>query len=340
MTSTLTPVTTETQIVFPWSAAGDPRFLRDREWLITNGLGGYASGTLLGLATRRYHGLFIPNLPAPRGRTMIVPRLDDEIVIDGRVVRLTGACLADGTCEGDFATHLREFRLDWQIPTWTFEVAGRRIEKKIVMPFGQNTTYVQYTLLSGEPCRLHLRPFFTFRMHDGPLAATADWPFSLRIERGGRHEVHPADGVPPTRFALRPRCGAFVGDERSSSVFYEIEKSRGYDSVEDLLTPGYFAHDLKVGEEVSLLFSTEPWELLDRGGEAVIAAEKQRLQKLMTLAPEPAQRFPLSQLVLAADQFIVLPGSRLEENAIARASGDEVRTIIAGYHWPTGAATP
>jgi predicted glycogen debranching enzyme len=327
---------TDEAIVFNWSPQGDPEFLRQREWLVTNGLGGYASGTLLGLATRRYHGLFVPNLPSPRGRTVMVPRLDDEVVFDGRSVHLSGAEFMDGRREGELPRHLSEFRVEWQIPSWTFDVAGRRITKRIVMPFGQNTTYVEYTLVSGPPCRLRVRPFFTFRMHDGPLGTPGDWSFSLLIKRGGRYEMHAFDGAPPLRFCMRPRAGAFVVDERTAEgVFYEVEKSRGYDHREDLQTPGYFAHDLEIGKPVSAVFSTEPWELLDLDGATVMHAERARLQKLLSLAPPVAQSGPLAQLVIAADQFVILPGSRLEENAIARASGDEVRTVVAGYHWFT-----
>jgi predicted glycogen debranching enzyme len=337
MTSTLTPAMTETAIVLPWDENKDTEFLRSREWLVTNGLGGYASGTLLGLGTRRYHGLFVPNLPAPRGRTMMVPRLEDELLLrDGKAVRLSGAEFMDGRREGHFDRHLREFRLDWQVPTWTFDVAGRKIEKRVVMPFGQNTVYVEYTLREGEPCRLHLRPFLTFRMHDGPLGVPGEWPFPLVINRGGRYEVQAFEGAPPLRFCLRPRCGAFVVDEQTcDGLYYDVEKSRGYDHREDLFTPGYFVHEIEVGKPVAVVFSTEPWELLDLDASAVFEAERQRLQKLVSLAPDSAKQGAITQLVLAADQFIILPGTRLEESAMARAAGDEVRTVIAGYHWFT-----
>jgi predicted glycogen debranching enzyme len=335
MSTTLVPPGASEAIVIDWSEGRDPEELRSREWLVTNGLGGYASGTLLGVPTRRYHGLFVPNLPAPRGRTMLVPRLDDEIVTgDGRV-RLAGAEFMDGRREGALERHLREFRVDGQTPTWTFEVAGRRIAKRVLMPFGQNTAYVEYALLSGEPCRLHLRPFFTFRMHDGPLGVPGDWPFTLVIERGARYAVHAFEGAPPLRVCLRPNAGAFVVDEQTAvGVCYAEEKARGYDHREDLVTPGYFAVDLAPERPVSIVFSTERWELLDLEGEAVMAAERQRLQRLLALAV-PARSGLAAQLVLAADQFVILPGSRLEETALARASGDEVRTVIAGYHWFT-----
>lgn len=129
----------EPVLAFPWHAGDDSAFLRAREWLVTNGLGGYASGTLLGVGTRRYHGLFIPNLPAPRGRTVLVPRLDEEVHCEGRRVQLGGAELADGKMEGEVHRFLAEFRQESQTPVWVFEIDGHTLEKRVVMAYGENT---------------------------------------------------------------------------------------------------------------------------------------------------------------------------------------------------------
>src|SRR5206468_12611716 len=147
---------------FPRQGDGEIDFLLAREWLATNGLGGYASGTLSGIATRRYHGLFIPNLPAPCGRTMVIPRLDEEVCSGASAVLLGGAEFEDGHIEGDGHRLLREFRLDSLIPTWTFEIPGEGaggnhhciLEKRIVMPHTLNTVYVEYRLVSGDPITL------------------------------------------------------------------------------------------------------------------------------------------------------------------------------------------
>src|SRR5512134_3315326 len=101
-------------IAFPWQRDHDSGFLREREWLVTNGLGGYASGTLLGWATRKYHGIFVPNLPSPHGRTVVIPRLDEEIETQDRGVLLGGALYAGGQQEGHAHLYLREFRQEWQ----------------------------------------------------------------------------------------------------------------------------------------------------------------------------------------------------------------------------------
>jgi predicted glycogen debranching enzyme len=326
----------EPTLVFPWQPDNDPNFLLAREWLVTNGLGGYASGTLLGVSTRRYHGPFVPNLPAPRGRTVMIPRLDEEVHVGTRTVWLGGAEFADGKLEGDGRLFLKEFKYDSQVPTWVFEIDGYTVEKRITMPNTQNTVYLEYRLLGGDrPIRLNLRPYVTFRTHDGPLGCPPEWPFALTIARGC-HEVHPFEGAPALRLCLRPAGGVFVAEQKMSRhIFYRVEQRRGYDHVEDLFSPGYFTVEIVPGETIAFVASTEVWELLELNASAIFEAEQQRFDKLLSLAAEPARTGMAAQLVLAADQFIILPGSRPEERVLARAAGDDVRTVVAGYHWFT-----
>ena len=322
-------------LVFPWQAGEDPAPLLSREWLVTNGLGGYASGTVGGVATRRYHGLLIPNLPAPRGRTVLIPCLDESAQVGQRTVLLSGVEFADSRLEGDMFQFLQEFRLEWQVPTWEFGVDGHWLTKRLAMPYGQNTVCAEYRPSSGGPIRLLLRPFLTFRMHDEALGVSSEWPFTLAITRE-RYEVHPFAGAPPLRMGLRPQGGVFVADATvSQGVFYRVERDRGYDHVEDLFSPGYFMVDLGPEQAISFVASTEGWELLEFEAQAIFEAEQQRLEKLLVRAPELARAGFAAQLVLAADQFVILPGSRLEENVLARAAGTEARTVVAGYHWFT-----
>src|SRR5690349_16398493 len=145
----------------------DPLSLLAKEWLVTNGIGGYASSSLLGIATRRYHGVFVPDLPG-RGRTLIIPRLDETIEAGARSVLLSGAEYADGRIELEGVRFLKDIRREWQTPVWTYEIDGAVLEKRIVAPHGQNTVYLQYRCLSGS-MQLHLRPYVTYRMHDARL---------------------------------------------------------------------------------------------------------------------------------------------------------------------------
>lgn len=325
----------EPTITLPWERRGDGNDFLSREWLVTNGLGGYSSSTVMQIATRRYHGIFVPDLPSPRGRTMIIPRLDEELDIGGTVVRLSGAEYADGRVDTDVFEHLTTFRREWRTPMWCFSCHGREVLKRVIMPYGQNTVYVDYQLQAGEPLTLRLRPFVTFRMPDAQLSEGRQGPFLLTALRE-RFEVQVCEGVTPLKLCLRPQAGAFVMDPYiSHDVSYRVDRDRGTFHVENLESPGYFTVQLTSDRSVAFVASMEPWENIQYDPNAIFDAERARLQKLVSqLTTGAADPFEV-RLALAADQFIVFPGSRMEEHALATASGDEARTIIAGYHWFT-----
>jgi predicted glycogen debranching enzyme len=314
------------------TAMCDPSKLLAKEWLVTNGLGGYASGSLLGVATRRYHGVFVPDLPG-RGRTMMVPRLDETVEQGAHSVLLSGAEYADGRLDCEGVRWLKNFRRDFQTPVWVFDIAGSVLEKRIVAPHGQNTIYVQFVLTKGPSIRLKLRPFVTYRLHDAGLSKGEAGPFPITVMHG-QYEVTLPDGAPPLKLCLRPQCGVFVTDDLLAiDVSYRVDRDRGSDHTEELFSPGYFTVDLQAGESVAMVASVEPWELLEFDCSSILQAEQQRLEKLIGLVPDSQHDDFVQALQLAADQFIVLPGARPQEQVLAQASGDEARTVIAGYHW-------
>jgi len=272
-------------LVFPWNAEDDPALLLSREWLVTNGLGGYASGTVRGIATRRHHGLFVPDLPAPRGRTMMVPRVDEEVSVGERWILLSGAEYDDGRLEGEGARYLKEFRWEWQTPVWVFEIEGHRLEKRIVMPYGFNTVYIEYVLLTGDPLQFRVRPFVMHRRHDAPLVSDGDHHEWLMIHRG-RYEIHWGEDTPVLKLALRPSSGVFVADEmKRDGVCYRVEQDRGYAHIESLFSPGYFMAELQARESTSFVASTELWESLEFGAGPIREAERQRFEQLLGRAP-------------------------------------------------------
>ncbi|MGH8237742.1 MAG: glycogen debranching enzyme N-terminal domain-containing protein, partial [Steroidobacteraceae bacterium] len=177
------------QIVLRWDRDRDPLELRRREWLITNGLGGYASGTIAGIPTRKYHGLFVPNLAAPKGRHIMISRCDESVLTPTGQLYLGGAEFADERFVGDSHRYLKEFRLDHRIAVWTFELDDVVLEKSVVMVHDQNTVCVQYRLLSGAPLDLQIRPFVAFRRHDATPTSTPGAAFAVEVRRG-RHEIH------------------------------------------------------------------------------------------------------------------------------------------------------
>src|SRR5437016_9977429 len=122
-----------------------------REWLVTNGLGGYASGTIGGVITRRFHGYLIAALPSPLGRTMMLNDLVEQIKFpDGRTIQLGGEERAQNPVRFHAGDYLKEFRLKDGLPSWHYNVEGFLIEKRLMLPHGQNTVYVNYRVLEGD----------------------------------------------------------------------------------------------------------------------------------------------------------------------------------------------
>src|SRR5215468_9981470 len=125
-------------------------FLR-KEWLVTNGLGGYASGTVAGVATRRFHGLLIAALPAPLGRTIMLNHLIERMrPPGGAAAQLCGEESRPDEVAMPCADILAEFRLEMGLPVWRYEIGGITLEKRVVMPHLQNTVHVNYRLISGH----------------------------------------------------------------------------------------------------------------------------------------------------------------------------------------------
>jgi predicted glycogen debranching enzyme len=320
------------QIVLHWDRNSDPTFLRSREWLLTNGLGGYSSGTLAGIPARKYHGLFVPNLASPKGRHILISRCDECVTIEGRQMHLGGAEFPEERFEGESHLFLKQFRLDHRIAVWTFEHNGTVFEKSVVMIHNQNTVCVRYRLLAGDALELQVRPFVSFRRHD---ESPREHPGSFSLEvRRGRHEIRHTESDIVLRVALRPGPTTLVTEEREENNFvYRIERDRGDPQYESAFSPGYLLCKVRPDRPTVVIASTHAWEQLDFDASSVFDAEKQRLDGLLTLAPA-VQGDPIAeQLAMAADQFIVLPGSRLEESVLAQASGGELRSVYAGYHW-------
>jgi predicted glycogen debranching enzyme len=307
-----------------------------REWLVTNGLGGYASGTVSGVVTRRYHGLLVASLPAPLGRMVMFNHLLERVRLpDRRVLWLGDEDEVAGPNVADTTEHLLEFRLELGLPVWLYELDGITIEKRVLMPHAQNTVHVTYRLVDGDaPVRLTLRPSVQFRGYEAPVTAATDLRYALSAEED-RYELSADADLPPLRLSLRGHRAALTLDAvGASAVPYQMEANRGYEAAGALWSPGYFRADLGPGHPVTLVASTESWETIQAlTPEHAAAAEHERRRHLLKMAEPSSTHAITSELVLAADQFIITPAGRAEESARARAAGEHVRTVIAGYHW-------
>jgi glycogen debranching enzyme len=333
-----------------------------REWIVTNGLGGYASGTVCGVPTRRYHGLLVAALPAPLGRMMMLSQLNERIGLPDSSVEPISVEALVGRPVHAATARITAFQLQAGLPVWRFETGGATLEKSLLMPHLQNTVYVTYRLIKGkhEPIQLIVRPLVHFRSHDAAVASTHPGAYWLTAS-GDHYEVSAGD-IPPLRLIMLGRGPAFTLDAAmTTQLTYRLEAQRGYESSGEMWSPGYFRVELTENEPVTLVASVESWEtMLALTPEEALKSERSRRGRLIASTGRYALGADVhglhlrrgvsagadtdndtgtaridAELVMATDQFLITPAGRVEDAARAHASGEEVRTVIAGYHWFT-----
>lgn len=313
------------------------RLLR-QEWLATNGLGGYASGTIAGCVTWRYHGLLIAALPGPFGRMVMLNHVAEYIRFpDGNAKQIGGeepGVRGEVEQPGHF---LSEFRLENGLPIWRYELDGIVLEKHVLFLYGQNTVHISYRLLSEqEQVRLELRPSIHFRGHQHAVNEGSHQDYRLSVD-GDHYEVTLPTLLPRLRMVLRGDHPALTyGGGNQREIHYPKEAERGYPSRGLLWSPGHFGISLHPRRDATLIASTEWWStMLALTPDEALEYYHKRHCRLISSAEPQAQTSPAADLVLAADQFIINPVGRIQDAARAHAAGDEIRTVIAGYHWFT-----
>ncbi|TMI80684.1 MAG: glycogen debranching protein [Bacteroidetes bacterium] len=284
------------------------------EWLETNGLGGWAGSSIIGCNTRRYHGLLVAAVVPPAERMALVSKLDETIIVNNQQFEL-GVNNYGGVIHPNGNQHQLSFTKDL-FPQFTYEVAGIQLTKTIGMVHGENTTFIIYDVIKADqPFTFELLPLFTVRGYHGLMRAND----AVRREANFSNDVFKTrlyDGTPDI-FIKIPG-----GDYRHNPSWYfhfnyDIEKYRGLDFVEDLFTPGNFSISLKQGDSLGILISTD--DPVEKDVHELFRKEENRKKELLKEQPGDET---LRQLVLAADQFIVR-------------RGEDLRTVIAGYHWFT-----
>jgi predicted glycogen debranching enzyme len=307
-----------------------------QEWLVTNGIGGYASGTIVGRITRRFHGLLVAVLPAPLGRTMMFNHLAEVArLADGTSVRLDAQ---NGRASENALPRaaLLEFVLEHGCPIWRYAIGPDVVlEKSLVMPYGQNTVHVRYRLQRGTHLVLELSPWLNFRPHEGTLDRPLEGSYSFTANEH-RYDVSSGD-FPPLHFAVdSERSAFFLESAHIRDVTYDVEKSRGYEHIGNLYQPGFFQMRLDDERPAWLMASTEPWDVCGAlTTEEAFAFEKARRALLLSSVAPPLREGVAGEMVLAADQFVVTAIGRVANRARSHALGEEITTVIAGYHWFT-----
>ncbi|WP_263770020.1 amylo-alpha-1,6-glucosidase [Propionivibrio soli] len=314
-----------------------PAALTEREWLVTNGIGGYASSSLPGLATRKYHGLLVSALPNPLGRTVMLNHLAEYVTpANGARVQLSGEELSGRRLALPGVERLRDFRLEGGLPVWEFDLDGATLEKRVVMPYRQNTVVIAYRLTKGDaPMRLELRPAMHFRHYENDVTESLQPGYRLTL--GETYEVACDNGPAVLRLWICGEESSFIHNEcELTERHYRMEENRGYGHEGRLWSPGLFSFRLAPQQTAAIVASTESTDtMFALSPDEALAAEHERRRKLLVAAPELLRQGAAAQLVLAADQFVITPVGRRRDAARAVAEGDEMRSIIAGYHWFT-----
>lgn len=289
-----------------------------KEWLLTNGIGGYASSTVTGSNTRRYHGLLIASLRPPVNRHLILSKLEESVEIGNKSYDISSFSAGGVVKKGD--NYLQRFIYD-SLPTFIYSIGDVTIRKTVCMVYGENTVIVHYHIISGKSgLKLKLTPLVNFRDHHGD---------SRRHHMVFKQE--PCDNrtlILPYGLELLIELGCRgshytpLNDCWFENMEYAVEQERGLSSREDQYIPGYFELDVGRRQEKHITFHATV-EKTGRtfDGLAVIREEEERIRALIKKAGYADEL--ASALVAAADKFIVYRQST------------DAKTILAGYPWFT-----
>lgn len=286
----------------------------NQEWLETNGLGGWSSSTLSGAHSRRYHALLMAAVVPPVERRLVLSSLDETIIYGGEMFPLGSHLYPSGVSHPGGEQFIDQFGKDL-FPQWEYQAGGIRIRKSLLMIHGENTVVILYDILEAPgQFEMEWRPLAGARgyhelQHEGP---SMHW--DVDFKNGIFHNR--TDGTVDLYISI-PGSSYTHHPQWYRQFEYSVEKYRGLDFQEDLLNHGVFSAPLQKGDQLGILFSTQPVE--GRSAAQLFRQETVRRQALLSKVGNSAFQ---QQLTLAADQFIVN-------------RGNDLKTIIAGYHWFT-----
>jgi predicted glycogen debranching enzyme len=313
------------QVRFGREVCGNLAAAESREWLVTNGIGGFASGTIATGMTRRYHGLLIAALQPPLGRNQLVAVLDEIVRYGGATYSLATHRWASGAVDPQGFLYLESFRLEGATPVWTYSLADASLEKRVWMVQGENTTFIHYTLVCASgPLEIDLKALVNYRDFHS-LTHAGDWHMKIALVDHGVM-ILPFDGATPFYLkSARASCEPY--HDWYCDCYLPRETERGLDDREDHLFAALFHSELNSGESFSIVATTEATASLDgEASHALCANYEADLLNTWQSQNENYIAAPgwLRQLVLAADQFIVRRSLPEEPDG---------RSVIAGYHW-------
>ncbi len=339
---------------------GDVQKGLDHEWLVTNGMGGYAAASIVGAATRSYHGLLVASLHPPVERVVMVKKCDEEITFpDGHILKLGVNEYEGGAIDPEGFQYLTSVGLEGDIPRFTYRLDDLlTLEKRVWMEYGQNTTYVQYLLhgamdeeseKSTGTLTLTLFPFCLSRDYHSTTQGSHDWHFLLDSQQN-RCRIRAYESAPAYELIAPPSAKFKPIGNWWWHVFHRRDHDRGLVDQEDMYQPGTFQLQLIPGKRITLVLTAEAESSAGFGGpqheEAVVhayARHNLRIRQILAVADRSTQNLsrqdPVrARLVAAADQFIAARPEYTTDSATGKQTlhlAPDRKTIIAGYPWFT-----
>jgi predicted glycogen debranching enzyme len=294
-----------------------------REWLVTNGLGGYASGTISGVLSRSYHGLLIAAIEQPTVRRLLFTKLDETLFYKGVYHPLFTNFWANKSVTPEGYLSIQKFRLEGTTPVWTFSIADAIFEKRIWMQPFENITYIRYDYIDGSgKIRFSLQPLINDRDHHSvTLPRNLNEKKIVSIQNGVQIK---SSFQANSDLFLQSQTGEFSIDQQWIHDFYlAIEDYRGLNPLDAHLSIGTIEADIKPGENLTIVASTTSNPNLD--GHSAYQERLSYEAEILSCAPHGSPGW-IRQLFLSADQFVVNRPTPHDSKG---------KTIIAGYHWFT-----
>ncbi len=315
-----------------------------REWLETNGLGSYASGTSAGAATRRYHGLFVAALDPPLRRFVLLSHVDETLTVDGETFPLSTNFYRGAVSPNGYQS-LQHFEAR-PVATWVFAAGGVEVERRVWLPHGRQAVAVTYRVRgakSAKEVKIEARPFVAFRDFHSLTGENTELDPSADVAPG-RVEIEPYAGLP--RLHLYHDASEFRYEPDWYRAFeYRVELERGFPGHEDLFSHGVFQYDMTGGDETFAFLYASLAPVEPFGRKEALALERSELARRNEWAARAARARATARPVgdpgvhaatsPALDRWAETFATRLAEAAeqFLASRADGRRTVVAGYHW-------
>ena len=301
----------------------------DKEWLITNGIGGYSSSSIIGANTRKYHGLLVASLTPPGRRFLILSKLDESIEVRGKKYDLYTNIGKEYISKG--FKYQESFKKDI-IPTFTYKIGKIEITKKICMDYGKNTVGVYYKIKNGGyKAKLTLAPIINFRDFH---TVNTDHVFKVKqISKKNKIRIS-IDENSYTPIYINLSEGTYIPHENDSfnNMFYIEEEKRGFIAEENHAVPGRYEVDIKAREEKEISFVCSLEENIDEiDVKNLIEKEEKRINEIYKNSGLVKEK--VASKKTEKENELIKTFLRATDNFVVNRHSFGLHTLLAGYHW-------